>query len=263
MLHRLLETRTHWPDSLRLILLGGAAADPSLMHRANNLSAFQPVSQSAAQHSPLVAPTYGLSEAASQVATILPSEAAAKPGTVGKPLLFTTIRIVDDLGQNLPPNEIGEVVIKGPTVMQGYWQNPEATAKTIRDGELFTGDLGYLDADGDLWLVQRRSDLIVTGGENVYPTEVENGLRQHPGVAAACVVGISHPQWGQQVAALIVPQLGHSLTPEQLITFARQHLAGYKIPRHIQFTDHLPQTASGKIERHAVQKQLQMLLSEI
>jgi O-succinylbenzoic acid--CoA ligase len=265
MLHRLLETRTHWPDALRLILLGGAAADPSLIHRANSLSAFQPVSlsalqpvsQSAPQHSALIAPTYGLSEAASQVATILPSEAQTKPGTVGKPLLFTTIRIVDEQGQTLPTGTIGEVVIKGPTVMSGYWQNPQATAQTIRDGELFTGDLGYLDGDGDLWLVQRRSDLIVTGGENVYPAEVENILRQHPGVAAACVVGIPHPQWGQQVTALIVPQPGQALTPEQLIVFARHHLAGYKIPRHIQFTDKLPQTASGKIERHTVQKQLQ------
>jgi len=270
MLHRLLETRTYWPDSLRLILLGGAAADPSLIHRANSQLALQPVSLSAPQHSalstqlsPLVAPTYGLSEAASQVATLLPAEAQTKPGSVGKPLLFTTVRIADEHGQTLPSGEIGEVVIKGPTVMQGYWQNAAATAQTIRDGELYTGDLGYLDEDGDLWLVQRRSDLIVTGGENVYPAEVENVLKQHPGVAAVCVVGIPHPQWGQQVAALIVPHLGQTPTPEELITFARQHLAGYKIPRYIQLTDRLPQTASGKIERHTVQKQLQTVPSGV
>ena len=258
MLHRLLETRTHWPESLRLILLGGAAADPDLSHRANQLPRRSPFT---IHHSPftipLIAPTYGLSEAASQVATLLPPEAQAKPGSVGKPLLFTTIRIADEQGQTLPAGEIGGVVVQGPTVMPGYWQNAEATAKTIRDGELFTGDLGYLDEDGDLWLVQRRSDLIVTGGENVYPAEVENVLKQHPGVAAACVVGIPHPQWRPKVSALIVPRPGHQPTPEQLTTFARQPLAGYKIPRHIQFTDHLPQTASGKIERYAVQKQLQ------
>jgi O-succinylbenzoic acid--CoA ligase len=261
MLHRLLETRTHWPATLRLILLGGAAADPDLIHRANQLPRRSPFT---IHHSlftiPLIAPTYGLSEAASQVATLLPTEAQAKPGSVGKPLLFTTIHIADEQGQTLPAGEIGEVVVQGPTVMSGYWQNAEATTKTIRDGELFTGDLGYLDEDGDLWLVQRRSDLIVTGGENVYPAEVENVLKQHPAVAAACVVGIPHPQWGQQVSALIVPQPGYQPTPEQLTTFARQHLAGYKIPRHIQFTDHLPQTASGKIERRTVQKQLQTVL---
>ena len=266
MLHRLLETRTHWPESLRLILLGGAAAEPSLIHRANALERVGEWasgrvntrnSELGTRNSALVAPTYGLSEAASQIATLLPAEAQAKPGSVGKPLLFTTVRIADEQGQTLPSGEIGEVVIKGPTVMQGYWQNPEATAQTIRDGELFTGDLGYLDGDGDLWLVQRRSDLIVTGGENVYPAEVENVLKQHPAVAAACVVGIPDPQWGQQVAALIVLRSGPSPTPEQLVTFARQYLAGYKIPRHIQFTDSLPQTASGKIERHAIQRQLQ------
>ena len=206
---------------------------------------------------PDVKQSLGLSEGAFDVATLLPPEAQAKPGSVGKPLLFTTIRIADEQGQTLPAGEIGEVVVQGPTVMPGYWQNAEATAKTIRDGELFTGDLGYLDEDGDLWLVQRRSDLIVTGGENVYPAEVENVLKQHAAVAAACVVGIPHPQWGQQVSALIVLRPGYHPTREELTTFARQHLAGYKIPRHIQFTDHLPQTASGKIERYAVQKLLQ------
>jgi O-succinylbenzoic acid--CoA ligase len=171
---------------------------------------------------------------------------------VGKPLLFTTVEIVDEQGHTLPSGEIGELVVRGPTVMAGYWQDAAATGQTIREGALFTGDLGYLDGDGDLWLVQRRTDLIVTGGENVYPAEVEAVLKQHPGVAAACVVGLPHPQWGQQVAALIVPRPEQIVIPEELIAFARHYLAGYKIPRLIRLADTLPQTSSGKIERRKV-----------
>ncbi|MCL4869990.1 MAG: o-succinylbenzoate--CoA ligase [Anaerolineae bacterium] len=256
MLVRLLERRTHWPDSLRLILLGGAAAEPALIQQANQLPRLT------APPTPLVAPTYGLSEAASQVATLLPAEAQIKPGSVGKPLLFTTVEIVDEQGYTLPSGKIGELVVRGPTVMAGYWQDAAATGQTIRAGALFTGDLGYLDGDGDLWLVQRRTDLIVTGGENVYPAEVEAVLKQHPGVAAACVVGLPHPQWGQQLAALIVPHPAQTVTPEELIAFARHHLAGYKIPRLIRLTDTLPQTSSGKIERWKVVSSFSFLVAE-
>lgn len=241
MLHRLLSHRAGqaWPDSLRHILLGGAAATEELLAAAR------------ASGAP-VATTYGLTEAASQVATMRPEDVLRKPGSVGKPLMFSRVRIVDRDGNALPPGERGEIVVAGPTVMAGYYKNPEATAATLRNGELYTGDIGYLDEAGDLWLVQRRSELIISGGENVYPAEVEAVLRQHPAVAAACVVGLPDAEWGERVAALIEPVPGATVTAAELLEHCRSRLARYKHPRLIQFADTLPQTASGKIERRTV-----------
>ncbi len=267
MLRRLLKSREHWPASLRLILLGGAAAPAELIREANalprlpvngnRLSESDDRSPGTGHRSPIVASTYGLTEAASQVATMRPEDAARKPGCVGKPLLFTQVKIVDEEGRERPSGEYGEIVVTGPTVMAGYFaQNPDFSKKS-EFSTIHTGDIGYLDEDGDLWVVQRRTDLIVTGGENVYPAEVEAVLREHTAVTAACVVGVDDPEWGQKVAALIVPQTPDAATTETLTEWCRERLAGYKIPRLIHFTDHLPQTASGKIARRTVKEQLQ------
>ena len=269
MLHRLLQSRDHWPDSLRLILLGGAAATPELVEQANNLPKLVDGNQLSVNRPtdyrlPLVAPTYGLTEAASQVATMLPEDAARKPGSVGKPLMFTTVNIVDDQDRELPPGEIGEIVVRGPTVMAGYYEDlglkieDEAAQSSIinHQSSIHTGDMGYLDEDGDLWVVQRRTDLIVSGGENVYPAEVEGVLRGCTAVSQVCVVGIPHSEWGQQVAAMVQLKPGQALTEESLLAFCREHLAGYKQPRHILFVDDLPQTASGKIARREVAARL-------
>ncbi len=241
MLYRLLAMRGEraLPSSLRLVLLGGAAAPTELL--ADAIARGVPV-----------AATYGLTEAASQVATADPATVRRKPGSAGRPLMFTTVRIADDGGASLPAGEIGEVVVSGPTVMSGYHGNADATAHTLRDGELFTGDVGYLDDEGDLWLVQRRSDIIVSGGENVYPTEVEGVLRQHPAVAEACVVGVDDVEWGQRVVALVALAPGGTLSEAELMAFGRARLAGYKQPRLVRFTNSLPQTASGKIARGEV-----------
>lgn len=262
MLHRLLEIRTHWPASLRLILLGGAAAPVALVQRANAL----PRHPSAVKRDhllpqspapPLIAPTYGLTEAASQVATMLPAEAARKPGSVGKPLLFTSIKIVDEQGHAQPPGTYGEIVVSGPTVMAGYGSGEWGVGSG--EGEFHTGDIGYLDAEGDLFLVQRRSDLIVSGGENVYPAEVEAVLRQHTAVTEACVVGLPDAEWGQRVAAMVQLQPGRTLSEAELLAFCREGLAGYKVPHHIQLVDALPLTASGKIARQQVSEQMRRL----
>ena len=239
MLHRLLDNRERWPESLRLILLGGAAASPELLERCRELNL-------------PVATTYGLTEAASQVATMLPADAYRKSGSVGKPLMFTSVKIIAENGGYAAPNEYGEIVVSGPTVMQGYYNNPEATAKALRNGELYTGDIGYLDDEGDLFVVQRRSDLIVSGGENVYPAEVELVLRQNPAVKEVAVVGIPDAKWGQRVVAAIELESGYELTVDELLAFSRERLAGYKQPRQILFVDELPQTASGKTQRQAV-----------
>lgn len=234
-LYRMLEAGFQPPPSLRLILLGGTASAPELVRRC-------------IERDVPIALTYGLTECASQVATATPGQVRAKPGSVGKPLKGTTVQIVDEAGNDLSPGEYGEIVVSGATVMRGYLGQPPT------DGTFHTGDIGYLDADGDLWVVQRRSDLIVSGGENVYPSEVEAVLCQHPAVADACVVGVPDAEWGQRVSAVVTLRPGESLREADLLAFSRERLAGYKQPREVVFVDALPQTASGKIQRTKVQE---------
>lgn len=225
--------------SLRLVLLGGAAADPSLLAEAGKAGLS-------------VAVSYGLTEATSQVATMLPDGTRAKPGSAGRPLLFTRVAIVDETGRPAAVNVPGEIVVSGPSVMAGYYRDAAATGAVLRNGWLHTGDAGYLDPQGDLWVLDRRGDLIISGGENVYPAEVERVLRAHPAVAAACVVGLSHAEWGQQAAAMVILKEPATLTEADLVAHCRRHLAGYKVPRRIAFVDALPMTGSGKVQRLAV-----------
>ncbi|MCY3778701.1 MAG: o-succinylbenzoate--CoA ligase [Chloroflexi bacterium] len=242
MLQRLLDAKTRpWNPRLRLILLGGEAPSPELLARC------------AAENLP-IATTYGLTETASQVATAWPELVYRKPGTVGKPLDFTQVRIIDEGGDDAAPNVPGEVLVKGETVMRGYCNNPAATAKALRDGWLHTGDIGYLDEDGDLFILQRREDLIVSGGENIYPAEVEDVLRKHPAIAEAVVLALPDANWGQRVAAAIETRPGQSATVEEIRAFARNQLAGYKVPRQIVFVAALPRTASGKLQRREARK---------
>lgn len=242
MLHRLLEMRTQaWNPKLRLVLLGGAAPSPDLVARC-------------VDEGIPIATTYGLSEASSQVATSTPELVIKKPASVGKPLMFTQVRVIDEQGTECVADKIGEVIVKSPTVMQGYYKNPLATDKVLREGWLYTGDMGYKDSDGDLYIVQRRSDLIVTGGENVYPMEVENVIRQHPDIKAVVVIGLDDVEWGQKVVAVVQLETGRDLSEEAIIVFSREYLAGYKIPRAIRFVTEFPQTASGKIQRNEVRK---------
>ena len=245
MLRRLLDARRQaWNPKLRLVLLGGEAPSAELLARCR-------------QANIPIAATYGLTEASSQVATAPPRQARQKPASVGKPLLFTQVRIIDQQGQDAPPKALGEVIVKGPTIMRGYDGDPPATRRALRNGWLHTGDIGYLDEEGDLYIVQRRSDLILTGGENVYPREVENALRRHPDIEEAIVVGVADAEWGQRVAAAIQVKHGKILSSQEIMHFAREELAGYKIPRQIRFVDTFPRTASGKIQRQAVKKRFE------
>jgi len=242
ILQRLLDARDGaWNRHLRLILLGGEAAAPALIER------------SLAQGLP-VATSYGLSEATSQVATALPAQLRAKPDIVGKPLLFNRLRIVDEQGADLPPGSRGEVLVQGSTIMRGYIGVSAARQAALRGGWLHTGDIGSIDNDGDLRIWQRRSDLIVSGGENIYPAEVEAALRQHPAVAAALVLGLPDAAWGQRVAALLVAGgAGKPPTPSELSAFLRQRLAGYKLPQQYAFCAALPRNTVGKILRGQAQ----------
>jgi O-succinylbenzoic acid--CoA ligase len=247
MLRRMLDADDEpYPASMRAVLVGGGPVPVDLLIRARDRGL--PVLQ-----------TYGLTETASQVATLSAADALRKPGSSGLPLLTTTIRI-DSEGRAAEPGEIGEILVAGPTVTAGYLGHPEATAEAICDGWLHTGDLGSLDDDGYLYIADRRDDLIVTGGENVYPAEVEAALTAHEAILEAAVVGLPDDRWGQLVAAVVVVERSEvAPSPEALAAQLRQQLAGYKVPRRIEFSSEvLPRTASGKLQRHLVRAALQL-----
>lgn len=258
MLRRMLEDRAgrQYPGSLRCVLLGGGPAPLPLLQACVALSV--PVVQ-----------TYGLTETASQVATLAPEDALRKLGSAGKPLFPMQLRI-DAGGQERPSPEVhggppsrsgeaGEILVRGPSVMAGYLNHPDATARTLSGGWLHTGDLGYLDGEGHLYVLDRREDLIVSGGENVYPAEVEAVLLTHPGVAEAAVYGTTDPEWGQTVAAAVVPhEIPASASPtreiDEILTFCRERLAGYKVPRRVRLVETLPRNSGGKVLRRRLRE---------
>jgi len=233
MLHRLLAAcgGGSFPPGLRCALVGGGPLPPTLLEAA--VAAGVPV-----------APTYGLTEAASQVATLPPGETAS--GAVrARPLPFTEVRIAGDP----PPGAAGEILVRGPTVTPGYWGRPGETAAALADGWLHTGDVGFLDGGGWLHVLDRRDDLIVTGGENVAPAEVEAVLRSHPGVEDAGVVGLPDPEWGQRVAAAVVLEPGAGPSDAELAAFCHTLLSGIKAPTVWRRVAALPRTESGKLTR--------------
>jgi len=142
----------------------------------------------------------------------------------------------------------------GPNIMSGYWRQPEASAETLRGGWMHSGDMATVDEEGYIYIVDRKKDMIITGGENVYSTEVENAVYQHPAVLEAAVIGIPDSYWGERVHAVVVPKEGQTLAPEDLTDFCRQYIAGYKVPRSVEFVDALPKTGSGKIQKAAIRE---------
>jgi long-chain acyl-CoA synthetase len=191
---------------------------------------------------------YGLSESSS-TATFNISVTERKVYSVGKPIWGTSLQIWDDDARPLPPgaDHVGEVVLRGMNIMTGYHNNPEATAKAFAGGWFHTGDLGYVDEDGFLFIVDRIKDLIIRGGYNVYPREVEEVLYAHPAVAEAAVIGVPDPKMGEEVRAIVAVKPGQSVTEAELIEFVKERAAAYKYPRAIEFRDSLPKGATGKI----------------
>ena len=257
MVKRLLEAGWQPPESLRFVLLGGAPASSELLEQCR-------------ERSVPVYPTYGMTETASQIATATPEETQQYPGTVGQPLAFTDVSIVDDDGSPVESGERGELVVSGPTVTPGYLES-DHTAAAFTDRGLRTGDIGHRDEDGRLWISNRRSDRIITGGENVDPGEVIDALCTHPRVEAAAVVGLPDEEWGERVAAVVVSDSstnagesnaggtnGASATADEglgvasLLAHCDGRLAGFKQPKTVAVTDALPRTASGTVDRDAV-----------
>jgi long-chain acyl-CoA synthetase len=194
---------------------------------------------------------YGLSESA-PVACFNHPHLIRKPGSVGVPVQDVGMRLVDADGQDVPAGEVGEILIKGPNVMKGYWALPEVTAQTVIDGWLRTGDLAVQDEDGYFTIVDRKKDLIIRGGYNVYPREVEEAVYEHPAVAEAAVVGVPHDDLGQDIAAAVSLHAGATATEEEIIAFVKERVAAYKYPRQVWIMDALPKGPTGKILRREV-----------
>jgi long-chain acyl-CoA synthetase len=172
-----------------------------------------------------------------------------RPGSAGRAYCNTEIAIVDDDDRLLPPGERGEIALRGPTVMKGYHNRPEETARTLRGGWLHTGDVGYLDEEGFLFIVDRKKDLIIRGGENIYPAELEDILYQHPAVAEAAVVGEPDEIYGESVVAFVVATAGSEPSEADIVSFVRQRTSSFKAPSKVWFLDALPKSGVGKILR--------------
>lgn len=199
---------------------------------------------------------YGLTEA-SPITHLNPLEGQRKPGSIGIPFPDTLARIVDmETGtRDLPPGERGELLVKGPQVMKGYWRRPEDTAATLRDGWLYTGDVAVMDEDGYFFILDRKKDLIISSGFNIYPREIEEVLLTHPMVREAAAIGVPHPTRGEVVKAFVVPEPDTTPTRHDITAFLRQRLAGYKVPRQVEFREELPKTLVGKVLRRCLREE--------
>lgn len=231
-----------YPETLRCVLLGGGPAPRPLLEQCASLEI--PVAQ-----------TYGLTESCSQAVTLAPSDALRKLGSAGRPLLPVQIQILQE-NRSAPRGEPGVIYLKGPTITPGYADRPAATAEALRDGWFCTGDLGYFDADGYLYVLDRRSDLIISGGENVYPAEIESALLAHPSVVEVGVCGQPDPRWGQVPVAFVKTRSDQSTNAGAILAYVRQHLAHYKVPRTIYFVEELPRNSSGKLLRRELHRLL-------
>lgn len=201
-----------------------------------------------------ISQAYGLTEAAPSVTLLASDDVREKIGSAGKRSFFTDVAVLRPDGTRAAANEIGEVVAQGPNVMRGYLNLPDATDQAIVDGWLYTGDAGYLDDDGFLFICDRYKDMYISGGENVYPAEVESALLEFDEVAQAAVIGVPHEKWGETGMAFVVPRSGADIDVEALRLVLRKRLAAFKIPTHITVADALPQTATGKIRKTELRK---------
>jgi fatty-acyl-CoA synthase len=197
---------------------------------------------------------YGLTEAGPNTFWLPTEYTKTKVGSVGRPLFHVDVKLVNELGEEVGPDEIGHLLIRGPHVFGGYWNQPEITAETIVDGWLHTGDLARRDKDGDYYIVGRLKDMIKSGGENIYPVEVEDVLHRHPAIAEAALIPVPHPKWGEVGRAIVVLKPGASLGGDKLQNWLRERIAHYKVPKSVLFVDTLPKTAANKVDKQDLVK---------
>ena len=230
----------NYPVSFRCMLLGGGPAPLTLLEKCHDKGI--PVFQ-----------TYGMTETASQISTLSPQYSFEKVGSAGKALFPSQLKIVKD-GKEALSNEIGEILVKGPNVTIGYAHRSEATKQAFDDGWLKTGDMGYCDEEGFLYVVDRRSDLIISGGENIYPAEIENILMKHPAIFEAGITGVEDERWGQVAAAFIVLHENEQADLQSILEHCRKYLATYKIPKYIYIVDELTRNSANKLVRKDLKK---------
>jgi len=199
---------------------------------------------------------YGLSETSPVASSNHPGR-PRKPGSIGTPLEEVEMKVVDEDDNEVPQGEVGEIVIRGHNVMKGYWQRPDATAEAMRGGWFHSGDMAKVDEDGYFFIVDRKKDLIIRGGYNVYPREVEEILYEHPKVREAAVIGVPHDEWGEEIGAAVVLHEGEELTPEEVSQYVKERIAAYKYPRIVWFLDDLPKGPTGKILKREIQSPAQ------
>jgi long-chain acyl-CoA synthetase len=195
---------------------------------------------------------YGLSET-SPVASFNHPDRERKPGSIGTPIDGVDMKVVSEEGEDLPAGEVGEIAIRGHNVMKGYWRRPDATAEAVRDGWFHTGDLAKVDDEGYFYIVDRKKDMIIRGGYNVYPREIEEVLYEHPAVAEAAVIGMPHPELGEEVAAVVALKAGGDATADDLRDHCKEQVAAYKYPRHVFFVEALPKGPTGKILKREIE----------
>jgi malonyl-CoA/methylmalonyl-CoA synthetase len=228
--------------NMRLFISGSAPLQAKTWHEFKSRSGFEIVER------------YGMTECGMNTSN--PLKGKRKPGTVGLPLDGVTLRVVGNAGEPLAPHEVGQIQFTGPNVFKGYWQNPEKTADDFtEDGFFKSGDLGYMDEDGYVCISGRDKDLIITGGYNVYPKEIELCIDEMAGVAESAVIGLPHEDFGEQVTAVIVA--GDGETPpeeEEVIDALKQRLAGYKVPKRVFYLDSLPRNAMGKVQKNVLRE---------
>lgn len=198
---------------------------------------------------------YGLTESVAGF-SLQRHDRLIKPGSVGQAIACAEIRVADDEGRPLPPGHVGEFSIKGANVMKGYYKNEAKTARIIRNGWLYTGDIGYMDEDGDIFIIERKNDLIKRAGLTIFPSEVEEVLCSHPDINEACVLGIPDQDWGEQIGAFIVLKNGAKTSLKNIQTYCRESLADYKVPHYIEFCDSLPKNELGRILRRELKKKV-------
>lgn len=227
-------------SSLRTLLSGGEPISISLLkaYQGRNI----PIRQ-----------VFGQTETSIQL-WLSEEDAIKKTGSVGKPVFHSDVQVVNRSGKKVVPGEVGEIVLKGPTQMLGYWKDPKLTAETIKDGWLHTGDLATVDEEGFVYMIDREKDMYISGGENVYPAEIEKVYGSNPQILEAAVIGVPDEKWGEVGKALIVLKEGEKMTEEDAIEFLRGKLAKYKIPKYIEFTSEFPKTGSGKIKKSELRK---------
>lgn len=228
-------------DQLRFAMCGSAPVPAEVMQRFETT------------FNCLVIEGYGLSESTCR-STFNPPDKRRRAGSCGMPI-GNEMRIVDDSDQDVPVGQLGEVVMRGENILKGYYRNEEATATAFRNGWFHTGDIGYRDQDGYFYIVDRKTDMIIRGGENIYPREIDEVLYQHPAVSAAATIGVPDKLYGEEVAAFIVLKNGQQVTEEEIISFCRQHLADYKAPKTVHFVAEIPKGPTGKLLKRELAKQ--------